>query len=632
MKKEMNLKDLDFNFPSNNNGEIRGISDPGIESFSGAPIKGLGREILQNSLDANKMNIDPAIVEFQLFYIPFQELPGNDSLKDSFNRGLDFFSTQKSEKARNFYLNGLNLMDKQIPILRISDFNTTGLTGSRGSYNTPWLDLTKASGVSDKAVGSMGSFGIGKFASFAASSFRTIFYNTVDIEGNHAFQGISRITSFKREDGETTQGVGYLGNENNTPLYENRSIDPNYEREISKTGTDIYIAGFRNIENTWEESIISAVIDDFLYAIYIGNLVVKIGAIEINKDNLNTIMEEFHEFFSEGAKDYYKVLTDENTSYSEINYRNDGLIKFWLLLDEHLINKTSFYRGAGMKIKDRPFNNPLVNGAALLMIEGERIQNNIVPLENPQHTNWEPQRADNTPWARNYINGIYDIVKDKLSEITNSGDSVEIDSDVGEFLPLISDENESEAKEEIISDEIKTTEKRKVLKKVNNIQQPIQPVKNSTFSEEIDSEIEDEILGNFGHKQSNNPIKDSDTLNDNGPGEGYGDGSYKKKLIHQIQILNLRVIVLDKDEGKYSISFIPDSNLSNVKISVSLVGESINMNIKILEAFMPHNNKNLQINNNKITGLSVYEDQLVRLIIKIDFHDYAALEVRVHGN
>ena len=40
--------------------------------------------------------------------------------------------------------------DKNIDILRISDFNTTGLTGSKEPYAVnPWQSLIKSSGISE---------------------------------------------------------------------------------------------------------------------------------------------------------------------------------------------------------------------------------------------------------------------------------------------------------------------------------------------------------------------------------------------------------------------------------------------------------------------------------------------------
>ena len=59
-------------------------------------------------------------------------------------------------------------------ILRISDFNTSGLLGSKEEINTDWTNLTKSSGASDKKGTAGGSYGIGKYAPFACSDFAQI--------------------------------------------------------------------------------------------------------------------------------------------------------------------------------------------------------------------------------------------------------------------------------------------------------------------------------------------------------------------------------------------------------------------------------------------------------------------------
>ena len=49
-----------------------------------------------------------------------------------------------------------------IRVLRISDYNTTGLLGSDKIKNSPCQDLVKSSGVLNKSGELGGSFGIGK--------------------------------------------------------------------------------------------------------------------------------------------------------------------------------------------------------------------------------------------------------------------------------------------------------------------------------------------------------------------------------------------------------------------------------------------------------------------------------------
>lgn len=165
-----------WNFPSNNHSQIIGIADSGVEMFKGTPIKSLAREICQNSLDARLDNAHPARLEFETFTINPKTIPDSSNLEDAFERSLNFWQIQDSTQARKFFKRALKDMNANtIKCLRISDFNTSGLTGSRDEYNSPWCNLTKSSGTSNKSGSNGGSFGIGKFAPFACSSLRTVF-------------------------------------------------------------------------------------------------------------------------------------------------------------------------------------------------------------------------------------------------------------------------------------------------------------------------------------------------------------------------------------------------------------------------------------------------------------------------
>ena len=61
-----------WNFPSNNDGKISGISEAGIETFRGDLLKSLAKEICQNSLDAVKKIKNPVLIEFELYEVPFK--------------------------------------------------------------------------------------------------------------------------------------------------------------------------------------------------------------------------------------------------------------------------------------------------------------------------------------------------------------------------------------------------------------------------------------------------------------------------------------------------------------------------------------------------------------------------------
>lgn len=293
-----------WSFPSNNNGDVNGISNSGVETFQGTPLKSLAREICQNSLDA-ALDENTVTVDFISFELSKEEIPGAEDLCDAFKRSLKFW---EPKKAQDFFKAALDVMNaEKIPFLRISDYNTTGLCGSDGEYNTPWCNLTKSSGASDKAGTSGGSFGIGKYAPFACSSFRTVFYSTLDKDGKSAYQGISRITSFRNDNNEITSGVGYCGGENNSPVFNQQLVlDPAYSRPKGKTGTDVYIAGFRKSID-WKSDIVASILDGFLYAIYTGKLVVHVDDITISKEHLTELCNDYKEYLTENANNYYAI-------------------------------------------------------------------------------------------------------------------------------------------------------------------------------------------------------------------------------------------------------------------------------------------------------------------------------------
>ena len=140
---------IQWRFPSNDHGENRGINDSGVATFRGTPLKSLAREICQNSLDAAREKT--VVVEFNVFSIPTESVPGIECLRDAFDRCLDFWGMQRAITTKEFYTNAIEVAKRDVCyFLRISDFNTIGLTGTNGEINTNWTNLTKSSGASDK--------------------------------------------------------------------------------------------------------------------------------------------------------------------------------------------------------------------------------------------------------------------------------------------------------------------------------------------------------------------------------------------------------------------------------------------------------------------------------------------------
>ena len=109
-------------------------------------------------------------------------------------------------------------------------------------------------GASSKDGTGGGSFGIGKFAAFANSKIRTVFYSTLDSTGKQASQGLSILASFIDEKGSKTFGEGYCGTmdskESTSPVYDQIHLDESFNRKSDDFGTDIYVLGFDSSGNS----------------------------------------------------------------------------------------------------------------------------------------------------------------------------------------------------------------------------------------------------------------------------------------------------------------------------------------------------------------------------------------------
>lgn len=326
------MSDKMWRFVGNNYATETGLDTADMETFKKDPISSLAREICQNSIDA-RAGKDKVVIEFHSFEIKKDDIPGRERIEK------EMVSCEEYQKRRN------NPKDKEqlermikevgrdrIQCLRISDYNTTGLLGVASREETPFYLLTKGSGLSNKVGTSGGSKGIGKYASFVASSFNTVFYSTYTKEQEQGYIGICKLCSTTIEGSdEKTQGIGYYGiDEKNNPILEQISIDPNFKRE--SFGTDIYILGFKN-EETWEKEIITKVLDSFLSAIYYDELEVIINDKVINKQSLSEIVyndELITKKFQSSIKSQYILLNDPTVYKEKIQISEYGEVELYL--------------------------------------------------------------------------------------------------------------------------------------------------------------------------------------------------------------------------------------------------------------------------------------------------------------
>lgn len=641
-------------FPSNNYGTVTGIGEASIETFKGSPYRSLAREICQNSMDARVDKNKPVVIEFSCFLLENKEIPDYTTLKNAIGSCLEFWTEQKNKKTIDFFKKATKVIEsKVINVLRISDYNTTGLLGSDKEYNTPWHNLVKAAGVSDKEGSSGGSFGIGKAAPFACSDIRTLFYATKDINGLEAFQGIAKLVSFRekgffKDKDSITSGTGYYSyDKKNNPLRKCYSIDSNYVR--TGFGTDIFVLGFRkNAE--WKSEIITSLLEDFLIAIHNKELIVVVDGMEINSNNLSEIVD-YYKNIAPIAYNYYQVLTDERSVKIEHEFKGLGVIELRILVSQGLHRKVMMCRKNGMKIFDKANISGTIQFAGICILKDENINEYFRDMENPQHNAWEPERhsVDSKSKAKSNISMLYRFVKESVIDVGKKTTVDEIDAEgMGEYFADIETmDTDNISKEEVVSSHTSNIEIN--ILKTEKEQMGYEAIldEHTEYPEEIDSEEFLKAYGDTGSKDTHDDEKNAshsgtgfgkgngDGLGTNGFGknsflEKYGDYSDETKVTN-IGTMAVRLFISDKAKNEYTLLFEPKKSAGKGYLQINLSGEQKNVKVSVTGAVDIYNNKMLQCKGNRILMENIEKNKKNKVSFQIEYAEECSLEVSLYG-
>lgn len=618
--------DARWNFPLYNYGRRQGISDSGVETFRGDRYRHLAKEICQNSLDAVDDREQAVQVEFEKIEIKKSKIPGYLRYEEVLDQCYKT-SRDGAGKVREFFDYAKEILKKEtISVLRISDFNTTGLLGSKEEKDTPWNDLIKAAGISNKGGEDGGSFGIGKYAAFACSNLRTVFYNTYDTDGINAFQGVVEVINFVDVDGRERDGEGYfaLGNKNE-PIYRDLSLDNSYKRG-EKTGTDIYVIGFIEQED-WIESIIYAVVDSFLLAIYNGKLEVKVSDTLINKDTIGDIIENQINYdkadISRSPLDFYRVLTSEETTVKDFplsEHKGDYLGKFrlYLLVDNELTSrKVLMSRINGMKVFEQDRFPRGIPFSGICILQDREINNYFRKMETPEHDAWKADQYSEDPKEIRQANEtrlkLVRTIRDELNRMAaeTTLDETDVD-DLGMLLPDLEDDflGNKGLRESLVDEEKES--------KVNiRLEEPSKDTEDPVYKEEF---------GEGGSERTNKPSKTKNPDPEEGTGEGMG--------IKRIATNSLRIRLFRKNSTEYRMILNVLNEIDNSEIRLSAVGEDTRTreNISIIRAINALNKESLKINKERIKIGNL--DQGDRLVVDFrpDIIDQMSMEVVVYAD
>lgn len=657
-------------FSKNYNGSICGIGEAGIETFKGSKLTSLAREVCQNSLDAILDTDKPVIIQFHEVKLSTTEIYGLLDLKDAIDRSIDFCKKINDNKGVAFFNKAQKVLNqKEISVLRVSDFNTTGLTGSDKPYGSAWCNLVKSNGVSDKNGNSGGSYGIGKSAPFASSELRTVFYSTYDKDGLIACQGVSRLVTFIDKDGDMTVGTGYFGlkteKEKNQkieiqPLRELPNLDKNYNRETS--GTDIYILGFE-YEDNWCTNIIDSLLDEYLVSIYENKLILEVGNTQISKTKLPELIEKRKEFVKY-AYNYYQVLTSDQTKEFFYNIDNLGKLSFKVLLSPNFHRKVLVSRANGMKLFDKGNISSTVYFAGILRLIDEPLNDFFRQLEPPEHNSWEYERAEDSRLAKKRIKEINKFMKDKVLEMGSSVFSDEMDAEgVGDYLPDNISSSTNNENELIINNRRENFidfNKTQIKIKESNI------VDTGLENGESNIEKEIELIADVGEEGDLYPYFSDDNINLNEKEDDvfrlFENNSGNKNSISHIMIKNSheKLFLRDFEKKEYMLVFEPSKNIEKGYIEVFIASEDNTNKVEVLKAkkicegnkiekkseeskminkirnaFSLNksdtiNNIELKVQENKILIDNILSNEKTKVLFSIDFKELCALELKFY--
>ncbi|KGE02602.1 hypothetical protein HRUBRA_02867 [Pseudohaliea rubra DSM 19751] len=326
---------------------------------------------------------------------------------------------------------------EKIPVLRISDYNTTGLTGSESltSEESPLSRLTRGKGGSqDDERG--GSFGIGSAVGPMASDLCTVIYISIAEDTGESVMGAYTRLATHTLDGESYRAEGHFTRLTREDDFEYVRPAPTIGPFSPRTepGTDIYVLGYRMADRDPElERVRDAMIDNFMAAIFQGKLIVE-GCAPGNDWTLDSSTLRGFTTGRPEAHAFYEALMDPEPAEKEIPHV--GKVRLFVNIDDRLEKKlhTITMRTPLMKIDTFRHNSISAKYAAVLICDSHEGNKYLRQLEPPQHHIWDPAR--DPKYGSSVINQLKKFTREALKEriVTDVGDEVTIDG-LSRFLP-----------------------------------------------------------------------------------------------------------------------------------------------------------------------------------------------------
>ena len=452
------MTQVQWQFDENRTGERDGFHDTGVSHFTGNRLDSLVREVIQNSLDARQDPTRPVIVRFNRDRVKGNLIDSTNLVRSILDSVVSPDNDDRDKIAfKETALTLLKGTNQSVHSLKIEDANTTGASDT-GSEPTMWEALTKGSGLNVKrASDAGGSFGVGKFAAFAASDVRTVLYSTAwreqaGSELHHRFIGRTILVS--RTDRKTTQklrGIGYLASDG-FHAAKDHQVPDRFKNE--SPGTTLWI--LRRLDDTWDDRVCQSVVAHFYHAIIHRGLDATVNRVQIAERNI----DQFIPADSRGATLRKFIFVSRQDPVETTRIQGIGIVNLRLeVYRNDRSNKdrnVALVRDAGMMItnerKDMGIQIGRLNSnwygfTAVLECLSEGGVSLLRDCESPQHNKVsvdeisdEKRRGD----AERRLRELGGWVKRALRKHVESDISGESEnaSELAQFLPLVPETDE----------------------------------------------------------------------------------------------------------------------------------------------------------------------------------------------
>jgi len=621
-------EDGKWRFASNNKGIVDGFNDPGIETFSANSIASMVREVIQNSVDQQVDDSRPVVVDFDFFQVTQDEIPGGRQLGNIFDRCIT--ASKGDPVATGFFQQAQKLMKGKIDVLRISDHNTTGLVGAEtDDTKTPWHQLVKGRGSSNKNINSGGSFGIGKAAPLACSYFHTIFYAS-KVDAIDSYVGVSRLLSFKEKESGffgkeyTTTGTGFYSSSDNMNAILKPFAMGHFKRRDN--GTDIYILALEKDKDLYG-TIRLAVLENFFVAIEFQKLIVHVGQDTINRNSLAQYIAQLDDKKYAALKDYYNLLIhrhddpEENRvisldadEYGKKYGIKDGECTLLLHQGEDLNQRVLMTRKTGMTLFPQSRLGNSISYTGILLIQGDTMNQIFKTMEMPAHDKWEPGRCKvNKTFYENAYTDLKQYLRKKIIE--NFGapqQDVEAAYGMDEFFA-------DAAGDGALNVEIKERKpKAKMIKRKARRRRTDREIKVKEPPEEGGLDDNPRTDG-----KEDDPKKDGRTTKD--PAD-----PAKKKYNFKFRAVKKRLVANNMMNGEFTLAFTIPISKSRIRLEVVGLAERGNYKIPVHNVRIDGNDSAVEVEKNSITFGPAKKGQTIAAHFSTGFQGPMMMEVNYY--